>query len=62
MEESYKEVHFDQYCKKCKHKKLDEGEEPCNECLSNPYNEYSHKPVRYEKDNRKSDKENEDIT
>ena len=48
MEESYKEVYFDQYCKNCKHEKLKEIDDPCDECLNNPVNLYSHKPVMYE--------------
>lgn len=48
MEDCYKEVHFDQYCKKCKHVKVDEEKEPCFECLSEAVNLYSHKPVRFE--------------
>ena len=48
MEESYKEVYFDQYCKNCKHENLKEEEKPCCECLEHPTNEYSHKPVMYE--------------
>ena len=43
-----KEVYFDQYCKSCKYSKTKEVEEPCNECLDNPVNDYSHKPVNYE--------------
>ena len=43
-----KEVYFSQYCVTCKHKDLKEEEDPCDECLSNPSNEDSHKPVRYE--------------
>ena len=48
MEDSYKEVYFDQYCKICKHEKLKEEESPCDECLDNPVNEYTHKPVKWE--------------
>ena len=48
MEESYKEVYFDQYCKNCKHEKLKEIDDPCDECLNNHVNLYSHKPVMYE--------------
>lgn len=44
----YKEVYFDQYCKTCKHKDLDEHEDPCDECLNEPQNLYSHKPVNWE--------------
>lgn len=42
------EVYFDQYCKKCKHKKKKDTEEPCFECLGNPVNYQSHKPVKWE--------------
>lgn len=49
MEEIYKEVYFDQYCKTCKHKKAKESEDPCDECLTNTTNAYSHKPVNYKK-------------
>ena len=41
----YKEVYFDQYCSSCKYSDLEEENEPCNNCLANPANEYSHKPV-----------------
>ena len=49
-EEQYKIVHFDQYCRSCKHwKENDEGlDEPCDECLSEPINLYSHKPIKWE--------------
>lgn len=43
-----KEVYFAEYCKKCKHKDLDEGLDPCHECLEHPSNVNSHKPVLYE--------------
>ena len=42
-----KEVYFNQYCNICKNKDLPGDEEPCNECLDYPTNEYSHKPVNY---------------
>jgi hypothetical protein len=48
MEAIEKEVYFNQYCPKCKHKDVPETEDPCNECLTEPTNEYSHKPVRFE--------------
>ena len=47
MEDSYKEVYFDQYCKTCEHKKLKEHESPCDDCLNETVNLYSHKPARY---------------
>lgn len=48
MEDSYKEVYFDQYCKKCKHYDIPEDEDPCDECLCESVNLYSHKPVKFE--------------
>lgn len=47
--QAYKEVYFHEYCKKCKHKELKETEEPCCECMSEPINLDTHRPVRYEK-------------
>lgn len=47
-ENDMKEVDFT-CCLSCLHWTKDEAEEPCCECLSNPVNAYSHKPVRYEK-------------
>ncbi len=48
MEDVYKEVYFDQYCKNCKYKDLKESDDPCDECLNEPVNLYSHKPVKWE--------------
>lgn len=48
MEDSYKEVYFDQYCKTCKHENLPETDNPCDECLQETVNVYSHKPVKWE--------------
>ena len=48
MEDIYKEVYFEEYCKNCKYWEKKENEEPCDECLENPVNLYSHKPVNYE--------------
>ena len=47
MEDAYKEVYFGEYCKKCEYFKKIENEKPCDECLENPVNLYSHKPVNY---------------
>lgn len=49
MEEGYKEVRFDEYCKTCKFKNNTEEDTPCDECLAEPANLYSHKPVKYVK-------------
>lgn len=48
MEDIYKEVDFAKYCKTCDHSDLSETEDPCFECLDNPVNLYSHKPVNWE--------------
>lgn len=45
---SEKEVYFDQYCKTCKHEKSKETDDPCDNCLAEPVNMYSHKPVCWE--------------
>lgn len=48
MEAIYKEVYYGDYCPTCEHRDKKENEEPCYECLDNPTNLYSHKPVKYE--------------
>lgn len=48
MEDIYKEVYFDQYCQFCKHEKLKEADDPCDDCLAQTVNLYSHKPVYWE--------------
>lgn len=47
-ENTYKEVRFDLYCKKCRHVKVVEDKEPCCECLNESVILYSHKPVRFD--------------
>ena len=42
-----KEVDYHKYCQKCLFKKKPQDEEPCNECLYNPGNEDSRKPVMF---------------
>lgn len=42
-----KEVDFKSWCAKCKHKDLPEDQDPCDECLENPTNLYSHVPVMF---------------
>lgn len=46
-----KEVYFDQYCKSCKCHGLKESKDPCNDCLAEPSNTNSHKPINYESKN-----------
>lgn len=47
MEGHEKEVYFGEYCKKCIHEKEPEDQDPCNDCLNNPSNIDSHKPLRF---------------
>ena len=47
-DQAYKEVYFHKYCKKCKHEKVPEKDEPCNECMGEATNSNTHRPVRYE--------------
>lgn len=47
MDDTYKEVYFDQYCKTCKYYKKEEYRDPCNECLDTPVNLCSHKPINW---------------
>ena len=46
-EDTYKEVYFDQYCKKCKYEDTLESDDPWFDCLDNVVNLYSHRPVNF---------------
>ena len=46
MEYEYKEVEFWKYCEKCKH--YEDVKDPCNDCLAEPVNLHSTKPVYFE--------------
>lgn len=48
MYDNYKEVYYNEYCKTCKHENVPEVKDPCHECLSEPTNIESHKPVKWE--------------
>ena len=48
MNDGYKEVYYHEYCCKCLNFKKDEIIDLCNECLSEPINLYTHKPVKFE--------------
>lgn len=48
MEYKKKEVLFVDYCYTCKNNDKNEDEDPCNECLTTPARENSHKPLKYE--------------
>lgn len=49
-------VYFEQYCPTCKSAECWQDEEPCNECLGQAVNEYSHKPINYTPDKKKGGK------
>lgn len=36
---------------RCKHHGLEESKDPCNDCLAEPSNTNSHKPMNYESKN-----------
>ena len=40
-------VHYNDYCPTCEHYSEEESSDACNECLNNPVNVNSHKPVNY---------------
>lgn len=44
----YREVDFHKYCPKCKHWEIEDIKDPCNDCLGDPCNKNSEKPVYYE--------------
>lgn len=47
MEIVHKIVDFARYCERCKYWYTKPEDEPCNECLTNPTNVNSQKPVNY---------------
>lgn len=53
-DEQYKEVHYHAYCNTCKYREVKDTDEPCNECLSEPVNLYSHKPIKWTEDKTKT--------
>lgn len=42
-----KEVDFYTYCKTCQYKNATEQEEPCCDCVAEPVNQWSHKPIKW---------------
>lgn len=57
MEIKNKIVRFDKYCPKCEYYDLDEGKDPCNECLYSPANQNSQKPINFKEKKSKGEKE-----
>lgn len=44
-----KEVFFHMYCHECEYADRDQNDMPCEECLGEPTNEYSHMPIKFKK-------------
>ena len=44
-----KEVYYDKYCPKCEHKDVSESDPngKCWDCLDQPFNQDSHKPINF---------------
>lgn len=41
-------VDYSPWCKKCRHRRKREDEEPCRECLESPTNTDSRQPTKFE--------------
>lgn len=46
-------VDFEKYCKKCKYNNTAESDAPCWECLEQPVNYNSEKPIRFKESDEK---------
>ena len=51
-DDGYLMVDFYQHCSTCEHEKLNDWEDPCNECLEHAMNLNSTKPVNWEEKKR----------
>lgn len=56
-----KEVRYDIYCKKCKYKDNPENTDPCWDCLTNPVNWHSKKPVYFKEDGNENSDSGTDV-
>ena len=45
-----------EYCKKCKYEHKLQSEDPCHDCLNNPSNVHSTKPINFEEKPKKKNK------
>lgn len=61
LDHEYKEVRYDKYCAKCKNSNIAGYEEPCNECLDNPMNLYSQKPIKFEEKENKGSRKKQSL-
>lgn len=53
MEIIDKIVDFEKFCKTCTHCNIEGFEDPCNDCLDNPTNTHTQRPIYYEPDEEK---------
>jgi hypothetical protein len=42
-----KEAYYHEYCNKCKYCETSDAEDPCNDCLNQPFNYDTHRPINY---------------
>lgn len=61
MSENMKEVRYDIYCNKCKYKDNPENTDPCWDCLTNPVNWNSKKPVYFKEDGNENTDSSTDV-
>lgn len=47
MELIDKEVPFDVFCPLCAYKGIDDGDDPCNDCLAHPSNQNTRMPQEF---------------
>lgn len=48
MINDYKEVYYHEYCTKCQYYEKDKITDRCEECMSEPINLHTHKPMKFE--------------
>ena len=46
--ENFKIVYYEKHCPWCKYEEVDENNDPCSECLCQPVNEHTDRPVKWE--------------
>lgn len=51
-----KEVRYDLYCSRCKHEKLEDSKDPCNQCLEEFLNDGTDRPRYFEEKQRSNSK------
>ena len=57
MELYEKMVEYEKWCPKCIHFKELDWKDACNDCLNNPFNDFSHKPINFKEKETKNERE-----